>query len=170
MIGLCALDAQAEIASPEGRRFQPMLSLFRGPGITTLDLKREILVGFHLKRRQPGQASAFSRVMRPQGVALPIINLACWIERAGERITDIRIAVGPSGPVPQRAQDLEDCLRGETYTSAVLSRAIQSIQTSLRFRSNPQRASAAYRYQLCEVLLDEVMNTVWERAGLVEVA
>jgi carbon-monoxide dehydrogenase medium subunit len=169
MIALCALDAQAEIASPEGRRLQPMLSLFKGPGVSTLDLGREILVGFHVQKRQPGQASAFGRVMRPQGVALPIINLAVWLDREKERVKDIRIVVGPSGPVPLRATDLEICLRGQEYTPTALSRAIESIQTSLRFRSSPQRASAAYRYQLCEVLLDEVISSAWERAEMVGV-
>ncbi len=169
MIALCALDAQAEVASPGGIRLQPMLSLFKGPGETTLDLTREFLVGFHIRVRQPGQASAFDRIMRPQGVALPIINLAAWLERDGERVRDIRIAVGPSGPVPQRASILEDCLRGQVYSPAVLTKAIGSIRTSLRFRSNPQRASALYRYQLCEVLLDDVIGMAWKRAERVEV-
>ncbi len=169
MIALCAMDAQAEIASTEGRRSQPILSLFKGPGVSTLDLRREIIVGFRFQARQPGQASAFGRVMRPQGVALPIINLAAWLERECDRVREIRIAVGPSGPVPQRAADLEACLRGQEYTSAALARAIESIPTSLRFRSSPQRASAAYRYQLCEVLLDEVIGTAWERAERVGV-
>ena len=103
-IALVALDARVEIASRDGRRLVPILNLFAGVGQSTLLADQEILVGFHLPLRKTGQASAFSRVMRPQGVALPVLNLAVWLERAGDQIHSIRIAIGPSGPVPQRAQ------------------------------------------------------------------
>ena len=81
MISLVALDAEAEIAAPDGRRFAPILSLFRGPGQSALDLGKEFLVGFRIQTRRPGEGSAFSRVMRPQGVALPILNMAVWLRR-----------------------------------------------------------------------------------------
>ena len=129
----------------------------------------EILVGFHLPRRQAGQASAFGRVMRPQGVALPIINLAVWLERDGERVKSIRIAAGPSGPVPQRASALEACLTGEKFNAEALEKAKKLVDTSLRFRTSPQRATSAYRYHLCKVLLVEVSAKAWERAAEVEV-
>jgi len=92
-IALLALDAQAEIASPAGRRQVPMQQLFAGPGRSTLDPRAEVLVGFHLPIHQPGQASAFRRVMRPQGVAIAILNLAVWVMRAENRIADIRISI-----------------------------------------------------------------------------
>ncbi len=167
-IALAALDAQVEIAGPEGRRLAPILSIFQGVGRSVL-CAGEILVGFHLARRGEGQASAFGRVMRPQGVALPIINLAVWLERDGERIKSIRIAAGPSGPVPQRASALEACLIGEKYSPEALEKAKKLVDTSLRFRTSPQRATAAYRYHLCKVLLEDVTGKAWERAVEVEV-
>jgi len=82
MIALAALDALAEIAYLEGEhvnfRRVPLLSLFRGPGKSTLIVDREILTGFYIPILQKGSeqdcyfASAFGRVMRAQGVALPI--------------------------------------------------------------------------------------------------
>ncbi|MDD5368499.1 MAG: FAD binding domain-containing protein [Anaerolineaceae bacterium] len=164
MIALCALNAQAEIASAEGTRLEPMLSLFLGPGVSALLPGREIFVGFHIPGRQTGQASAFGRIMRPQGVALPILNLAVWVERDGDRLEDIRIAVGPAGPVPQRAYEIENALLGSDCGPQALEKSKQLILSSLHFRTNPQRASAGYRYQLCEVLLEEIIGKAWKRA------
>jgi CO/xanthine dehydrogenase FAD-binding subunit len=93
------LDAQAEVAGPQGGRRVPMPELFLGPGKSALQAG-EIIVGFYVDQTQLGQASCFKRIMRPQGVALPIINNSVWLERDGDTIKNIRIAVGPGGAVP----------------------------------------------------------------------
>jgi xanthine dehydrogenase FAD-binding subunit len=162
MITLLALDARVEIAGPLGRRQEPILSLFRSLSVNNL-ADGEILTGFYIHERQQGQASAFGRVMRPQGVALPVLNLAVWLEREGERISQVRIAAGPSGPVPLRATAVEDCLCGAVFNKDTLALAVETARTSLHFRSSPQRATAAYRYLLCDMLLEEVLTRAWER-------
>lgn len=163
MISLVAMDAQAEIASAEGLRCVPILSLFRGPGKSALIPDREILVGFYLPIRS-GTASAFSRVMRPQGVALPILNLAVWLARENDRIIDIRIAVGPAGPTPQRASAVEECLQGKAFSEEALVCARQIWQETMHFRTSPQRATAEYRHHLSDYLLESVIRTAWQRA------
>lgn len=170
MISLFALDAQVEIAGAAGRRLQPIHTLFKGPGQSTLDLNSEIIVGFYLPLRKSGQSSAFSRVMRPQGVALPILNMAVWMEREEQVIRDIHIAIGPSGPVPFRATQVEKELIGNPPDSFVLQRAKEAIHQSIQFRSSAMRASAAYRHHLSEVLLEEVIGKAWQRAFELEVA
>jgi carbon-monoxide dehydrogenase medium subunit len=168
-IALVALDARVEIAGPEGRRLEPILNIFRGVGQSTLVTDREILVGFHLPLRHVHQASAFGRVMRPQGVALPVINLAVWLQRRGERIDAIRVSVGPAGPTPQRARAIEDFLCGAIYNDSTVEQAKTLVDSSLRFRTSPQRATAAYRYHLCKVLLEEIIGNAWQRAEMAEV-
>jgi len=91
-IGLLCLDAEAEVAGPQGNRCVPLPELFLGPGKSSLQ-GGEIIVGFYVSQQKPGQASAFKRIMRPQGVALPIINLSVWLERDGDTNQQIRIAV-----------------------------------------------------------------------------
>jgi carbon-monoxide dehydrogenase medium subunit len=102
--------------------------------------------------------------MRPQGVALPILNMAIWLDRWGDRMKDIRIAVGPAGPVPQRACGLEEALLGRSPDAETLKMARNRLRESLTFRTSPMRASAAYRYELCEVLLEEVLAAAWKQA------
>ena len=68
-------------------------------------------LGLNSRLRNWGEGSAFDRVMRPQGVALPILNNAVWLRRKGDMIEDIRIAFGPSGPVPTRAFLVEEIIK-----------------------------------------------------------
>ncbi|MBE0696092.1 MAG: FAD binding domain-containing protein [Anaerolineaceae bacterium] len=173
MISLLALDAQAEIAFKEGDsvmlRQVPLLSLFRGPGKTTLDTTKEILTGFYIALARDGQASAFGRVMRPQGVALPILNVAVWLERCETIISNIRVSVGPAGPVPQRAVVIEEILKGAQFgglqQGEILSRVGEVWRTGMHFRTSPQRATAGYRHHLSSALFERALFTAWDRAA-----
>lgn len=169
-IALVALDAQAEVASAAGRRTLPVLGLFKGVRQSALIADRELLVGFTFPERHPGEACAFARVMRPQGVALPIVNMAVWLRREGEAIAEVRIAVGPAGPTPQRAYEVESFLIGKTLTPELIKEANVVLRGSLRFRSSADRGSAAYRYHLGSVLLAETLQNAWDRAEIREVA
>lgn len=172
MIALVALGAEVEIAHVGGQiRKTPILQLFLGPGKSTLSAREEMIQGFYLpidSNRSNG--SAFSRVMRPQGVALPVLNMAVWLALKGDRIADIRIAVGPAGPTPKRASAIEDALRDVEYAQVDFE-AIEGVwRSSMRYRSSAMRATAEYRYHLSGVLLEEVLAKAWERANLLEVA
>ncbi len=163
-IALVALNARAEVASLDGCRRVPLLELFRGPGQSALRAG-ELILGFVLPLRASGQSSAFRRVMRPQGVALPILNMAVFVAREGDEVADIRIAVGPSGPTPRRAIAAEDALRGRPLSDENVEAALAALLTESRFRTSPLRASAAYRRHLVGVLLKDTLETAWERAG-----
>ncbi len=164
MISLVAMDALVEIESMKGHRREPILNLFVGPGVSALELGKEIIRGFYIPKRKENQASAFSRVMRPQGVALPIINMAVWVERVGDLVQDIRIAIGPSGPTPKRALEVEEFLKGNTPSEANLIQAQDVLNESVRFRTSARRASAEYRYILGGYLLVDTICKAWKRA------
>ena len=161
-IALLALDAQAEIADLNGRRQVPLETLYLGPGRSMLAESGELLVGFWLGLRQKGQASAFRRVMRPQGVALPVLNVAAWLRRDGERLAEVRIAVGPAGPKPFRARQTEQALVGQPLNEATLASANEVLLEEARFRTSPLRATAEYRRHLAGVLLRQVLMAAWE--------
>ncbi len=164
-IALLALDAQAEVANGNGRRRVGLQALFKGPGESTLQAGKDLLVGFYLPLKGVGQASAFTRRVNPQGIALAVLNVAVWLGRKDERVTQIRIAVGPSGPIPVRMPGAEKALNGQSPTPAVLNFALEALLKEARFRTSPHRATAEYRCQLAGVLLDEAFSKAWQRAG-----
>lgn len=164
-IALAALDAQVEVAGESGRRLMPFTALFAGPGKSTLKKGEELVVGFHLPVKRKGGGSCFKRIMRPQGVALPILNCAVWVEREGEKITDLRIAIGPAGPVPFRAAQAEAWMRGQNISRELIEAGLEALLAEARFRTSPQRAGADYRRHLVGGLFMDTFQAVWDRAG-----
>lgn len=183
-IALLALNAQTEIATsapaavpggdlPAIRRI-PFKALFLGPGKSSLKHGEELIVGFYIpiknseffKNSEFSRASScFKRIMRPQGVALPILNCAVWLERENDMINDIRIAVGPGGGTPFRATQAEDTLRGQSLNAESFESAIEALLAQAQFRTSARRASADYRQHIVSGLFKDVIETAWSRAG-----
>jgi xanthine dehydrogenase FAD-binding subunit len=163
-IAMLALGAQAQIASLDGHRLVAMEDLFLGPGKSALDPKKDLLVGFFMPLQLAGQSSAFKRVMRPQGVALPILNMAAWLERQDGIIRKIRLSLGPAGPTPFRARKTESVLMGKEVNDTSIFAAQQVLLGEAKFRTSPARATADYRKKLAIILLEDVLKAVWKRA------
>jgi CO/xanthine dehydrogenase FAD-binding subunit len=177
---LLALNAEVEIASAgrvaaerriETRRI-PFKELFLGPGKSSLKHGEELIVGFYLPIQKTLRdseslrvSSCFKRIMRPQGVALPILNCAVWLERETDTIKDIRIAVGPGGGTPFRATGAEDTLRAETLNKGTFESALDALLAQAKFRTSARRASADYRRHIVSGLFRDVVETAWSRVG-----
>jgi CO/xanthine dehydrogenase FAD-binding subunit len=112
------------------------------------------------------EATAFKRIMRPQGVALPILGCATWLrlDESGERYDDVRVCVGPVAQVPVRATDIEAALRGQPVSDETLDRVVSAAHESLRPRTSKYRATADYRREMVEVLLRRVLPLAVQRA------
>ena len=165
-IALVALDAQACIATLEGETWQPIKELFEGPGKTKFDRARELLKGFRIQPKQGREASAFDRIMRPQGVAIAILNMAVWMRLDPENvINQIRIAVGPGGPTPFRAFKLEDMLCGRPVDENTLEIASRELLEEIRLRTSKHRATEAYRRHLIATLLQRTAARVIEQVS-----
>jgi len=168
-IALLALIVEVEVASAgraqavETRRV-PFKDLFLGPGKSSLKHGEELIVGFYSSLIKPHQASCFKRIMRPQGVALPILNCAVWLERENDTIKDVRIAVGPGGGTPFRATQAEETLRGHPLNETTFESALEALLAQAQFRTSARRASAEYRRHIISGLFRDVVETAWGRA------
>jgi carbon-monoxide dehydrogenase medium subunit len=166
-IALLALGAEAEVANMGGIRRIPLQWLFKGPGESTLDPTGDLLVGFYLPLKGDGQASVFVRRVNPQGTALAMLNMATWLERKRGCIKEIRIAVGPAGPVPRRMVKAEERLTGWEPSTEVQAHALEKLLQEAHFRNSPHRATAGYRHHLAGILFQEALAEAWKRAETV---
>lgn len=164
-IALLALDAEVRIASRTGEsRWEPLIDIFTGPGEVTFDRENELLVGFRFSKKKQREASAFHRVMRPQGVAIAILNMAAWVKlESGGSIADVRIACGPAGPRPFRGYQTEAVLQGSLFDDSTFDQARQVLAGEVSLRTSRHRATKDYREQLLPVLLREVLDTALTR-------
>ncbi|MCC6904597.1 MAG: FAD binding domain-containing protein [Anaerolineae bacterium] len=163
---LMALDAEAEIAQHGTRRWLPLVELFSGPGQSLLDSTRDLLLNVRFRLAGPREASAFKRIMRPQGVALPVLGCAVWLRLAPDSLAveDARVCISPVAPVPARATEVEAALRGQPFCEALVEAAVEAGRASLHPRTSKYRATAEYRTEMIDVLLRRTLPLAFERA------
>lgn len=163
---LVVLDAQVEVIKDGKRQWLPILDMYAGPGKSTLDTSHDILLSFQFKATQKNQGTAFDRIMRPQGVALPILGCAVWIELSDDRqqITSARLCIGPVAKTPIRPTKTEAALIGNAPTEETISQAIAVALSELHPRTSKFRATAEYRQMMIDVLLRRTLPKAIERA------
>ncbi len=166
---LNALEAEVEVASFSDRRWIPFTSLFKGPGKSAIDSTREVLTALRFKATGAREASAFSRIMRPQGVALPIMNFATKVRVIDDRIEEIALAVAPVAPTPFRCKQTEAFLTGKPANSESIEAAVEVLLSECQPRTSPHRATAEYRTEVLPVLLRRTLSKAIERAKTGEV-
>jgi len=161
---LNALDAEVEVVSFNGRRWIPFAALFLGPGKSAIDSTREVLTALRCKATGPHEGSAASRIMRPQGVALPIMNFSTWVRVIDNVIDEVALAVAPVAPTPFRCKQTETFLKGKPATTESIEAAVNVLLSECKPRTSPHRATAEYRKEVLPVLLRRTLNKAIERA------
>ena len=169
-IGLLALEAEVQVCTLQDGEvaavWQPLLSIFAGPGKSKLG-DNQMLAAFRFATLHPRQASAFDRIMRPQGVALPILGVAAklTLDESLQRVTHASIAVGPAGPIPFRASEAEQALVGAAvFDDTAVDAAAHAALAQAELRTSKHRASKEYRREVLDVLLRRVLRRAFVRA------
>jgi carbon-monoxide dehydrogenase medium subunit len=170
---LVALDAEAEVATLDGRSWHPILTLFKGVAHSAVDPTRQLITRFRFPTGTPHTATAFKRIMRPQGVALPILACAVWLQLTIDHsqltidhspLSNLRICIGPVKSTPCRAAAAEAALRGRTLSEA-FDDCITAALAELTPRTSKHRATAEYRQEMIAVLLRRTLPLAVHRAA-----
>lgn len=163
---LLALEAEAEIADGTGRRWVPLPDLFAGPGVSRVDSTREMLTAFRFQALGKGQGSALERIARRRALALPILICAVVVTLGedGDVFESARIALGPVAPVPFRAFQAEESLRGAPVSLETMARAGEIAMQESHPRSSLLRASKEYREEVIRVLVRRGLERAVQRA------
>jgi len=165
-VSLLALDAEAQVVGALGSRWIPLPEFFKGPGQVSLDSTREVLAAIRCRPTGSRQGSAFHRIMRPQGIALPILGMASVVtlDPTGARFEAVQLGVGPVAPVPFRARAVEAQLTGAEATDEVIDAALPSLLEEAKPRTSAYRATREYRYALLPALARRVLTDAVARA------
>ena len=165
-IGLLVLGGEIEISDSEGSHWMPLQDAFLGAGKSAIDHHRSLLSRLRFKPTGHLEGSAFFRIMRPQGVALPMISMAaCLRLDENNMIESARIAVAPCGPVPCLADAAMETLVGNPATQEQFSKASEAALSSMSLRSSKYRASREYREEMVRTHLPRIMARAAERAA-----
>lgn len=163
---LIALNAQALIVGPRGRRSVPMENFHRGPGQTVLEMD-ELLMEFEIPPPRPFTGSSYFK-FTPRGTSeLAVVGVAASItlDPKDGLCREVRIALGACAPTPIRAKEAERVLLGNRLNDRLIAQAAD--QASLEARPNPGvsvRASAWYRRAMVKVFTRQAIELAWRRA------
>ena len=164
-IGLLALGAEIEVAEAGGSRWMPLQDAFLGPGKSAIDHHRALLTRLRFRSTATGEGSAFTRVMRPQGVALPMISMAARLQLDDNNtITAVRISLGPAGPVPYLAESAMELLKGGPADTPQFDAAAEAVLASVSLRTSKYRATREYREAMIRTHLPLILARAAERA------
>lgn len=164
-IGLLALGGEVEVTDDNGSRWMPLADVYLGPGKSAIDHHRALITHMRFRPTANREASAFTRVMRPQGVALPMISMAVRLRLdEDETIAAARISLGPAGPVPHLAGPAMECLEGKPAGMPHFEAAAAAVLDSAALRTSKYRASEAYRKEMILTHLPLVLAKAAERA------
>ena len=166
-IALLALGGEAEIVSANGPRWISLDELFVSPGEPSFDRAKELIVRFRVPVLRERESSAFRRVMRPQGVAIAILNMGARlkVDEAGI-IQEAHLAIGPFGPIPFRAKATEQAIIGSVLDEASRSKALEALSDEVSLRTSAHRATKEYRGHLLDSLLHQTLEAAAPRMEL----
>ncbi len=132
---LMVVDAEVEVAGPAGRRRLPLADLYdaKGDGVRRLTLAPgELLVAVHLPRAARGRRGRYKKLRVRPAYDFPELGVAVAGRWTGDRVEELRIAVGGAEPRPRRFDTLTDALVGRTLDDARLRELAEAIGKSVR--------------------------------------
>jgi CO/xanthine dehydrogenase FAD-binding subunit len=161
-----ALDAEARLVDEEGAAWQPVESLFLGPGVSAVDPTRQLITHIRFPLPAGHWGTAWSRLGRRPSLVLPILNCAVRLalDGEGQRIVQARIALGPVAPRPCRARRAEGYLTGKAANGQALAEAAGLVREEAAPRDSITRASRAYRLEVIPPLVEAALARAVERA------
>lgn len=126
---LIALDATIETFSHEGNRRIPFAELHRlpadTPNIETALKPGEMISFIHIPAGPHTRRSAYLKIRDRQSYQFALASVAVALDLDGEKVRDVRLALGGVATVPWRARDAEESLRGKDLNETTAARAAE---------------------------------------------
>ncbi len=155
---LLAYDAELELVSASGMRRLPYAEFHRG--YKKMDLQAgELIARIHLPRRSLGQGGRdyYRKVGTRRAQAISKVCFAGAIRMDGERVEDVRIALGSVAPTAIRAKKTEVALRGRALTPESIAAAAAALAAEIA-PIDDIRSTAHYRTRVACNLLREFLG------------
>jgi xanthine dehydrogenase YagS FAD-binding subunit len=149
-VALAALDAVVTVKGKNGSRDIPLIAFHRLPGDTpevdTVLEPGELIIAVTLPPNGIATRSSYRKVRDRASYAFALVSVAAGLEMEGERIKDVRIALGGVAHKPWRAERAEAALRGGTVIESAFRQAAEAeLSAALPLRDNAFKIELATR-------------------------
>jgi len=160
---LVALDAEAVIAGPKGRRRVPMASFFTGVRRTVL-APDELLLELSVPAPGGHSGGCYMRHTPRRELDIAVVGVASQVTLTNGVCTKARISLAAVAPTPVRATAAERVLEGQPLTAELIEQAATLAVEAAKPISD-QRGSADFRRHLVRVLTRRTLTTALARAS-----
>lgn len=129
-VALAALDSIVTVRDRNGSRDIPLTAFHRLPGdtpqIDTVLEPGELIVAVTVPPNGIAARSSYRKVRDRASYAFALVSVAAGLEMEGDKIKDVRIALGGVAHKPWRAERAEAALRGGPATEAAFRQAAEA--------------------------------------------
>jgi carbon-monoxide dehydrogenase medium subunit len=160
---LMALEAEAVIAGPKGRRRVPVAEFFLGVRRTVL-APDELLLEFAVPAPAARSGGHYLRHTPRRELDIAVVGVSSEVVLTDGVCGKARIALAAVAPTPVRATAAEQALQGQPLTAAAIERAAELAVQAAR-PIDDQRGSADFRRHLVRVLTRRTLTRALERAS-----
>jgi len=166
---LMTLDAEVDLAGPEGRRTLPLGGLYigdarhdgsgRGDGKHYLALLPGELVVCVRAKAVPGLRSAYEKVRIRRSIEYPVAGVAVALRRAGDILADLRVAITGTNPRPVLLEGTRELCGGplDAHVLQGLDALVRDQVMSMKTTFTPGH----YRRRVAGVLARRLVQRLW---------
>ncbi len=161
---LLTLNAELEIAGPDGARRVKLADFYAGPGKVHM-AHDELLTAIRVaKADYEGFSGHYIKFAMRNAMDIATLGCAVHVKLDGDAIEDVRLAFGVAAPVPVRCPKAEDAVKGMIATPEALKRFGETALTEVSPRTS-WRASKEFRVQLVRELSGRCLRQAIENGG-----
>ena len=161
---LIVLEAQVEIAGPNGRRTVAVEDFCTAPGRNVL-ASGEFVVSLSFPAPAAGSGARFLRFIPRNEMDIAVTNAATQIRLNGDgSVTWARVAIGAVAPTPLLVSEAADALVGQPLSEASIA-AAASASRAAATPIDDMRGSVRQRVHLAGVLTERTIRQAAERAA-----
>jgi carbon-monoxide dehydrogenase medium subunit len=157
-----ALDAEFQVAGPQGERTIPAREFFLSFLTTALEAE-EVLTAIRFPRRRPGEGWSVQEVARRHG-DFALAGAAVTMAVEGRQCKGARIALFGVGATPVRAAGAESVLQGEETTESALDAAAAKAGEEIDGPLDDIHASSEFRRHLTKTMTRRALAQAVDRA------
>ncbi|MEM2958545.1 MAG: xanthine dehydrogenase family protein subunit M [Candidatus Jordarchaeaceae archaeon] len=154
-VPLLILDASVKIGAEKGERMIGLSNFFTGPGKTVLK-PDELLLEVQIPVPPENAVCKFYKLGRRNAFTLSVISVGIYMEKNGNEVKDVRIALGAVAPVPMRARNAEEYLIGKKLDESTIEKAASIVKNEVKPLTDV-RGSEWYRKEMARNLIKRLL-------------
>jgi 4-hydroxybenzoyl-CoA reductase subunit beta len=110
---LLCLNAEVNIASPQGFRRVPIAQLYNNDGVDRLKLaKTDMITSVYLPQASSGWQGSYKKLRLRGSIDYPLAGVAAAVKYSGKTVEDARVAITGVNPAPHLIPDAPHALIG----------------------------------------------------------